>query len=101
MPVVPERARVTMHMQVYAAVASKACSHMQPGPRPACVERVCTGNTGGRSATTVAVATAATMTAATAAAAMAAVHGGGVEAESRDQPPTPMTQPLPPGTDRV
>ena len=82
MPVVPERARVTMHMQVYAAVVTLACSHMHPGLCPACVGRVGTGNTGGRAATTAAVATAATITAATAAAAVAAVHGGGVEAET-------------------
>ena len=30
MPVLPERAQVTMHMQAYAAVAIRVCGHMQP-----------------------------------------------------------------------
>ena len=68
-------------MQPALAQHAATCSQGHT-PHASSLERVCTGNTGGRPATTVAVATAATITAATAAAATAAVHGGGVEAET-------------------
>ena len=82
-------------MQPALAQHAATCSQGHT-PHASSLERVCTGNTGGRPATTVAVATAATITAATAAAATAAVHGGGVEAETSHRRPTPPTQPLPP-----